>query len=97
MTLLEAMTALVILALAGVGALELLGGSGRATADASSRLRALQRAESAMERTLAGERVVSDSVRILRSPSGDGLVVVTVTAPVADGGAVVLHRLERAR
>ena len=107
MTLLEAMVALVILALSAVGYLEVFRAGASAGRDADEWTRTVAIAESAMEAaTLGDARQAQDAVgapaagfrqqlEVRRWRSGIREVVVTVTSP--RGVSFTLHRLARDR
>lgn len=108
MTLLEAIVALVILVLVGVGCLELSAGSSRAAADAARWTRAVAHAESAMEaaaleasveRGPGARRGALETVagaRVRSVARGPGVRELAVTVPVDGGGAYTVRRLVRA-
>ena len=104
MTLLEAVVALVILALTGVGYLEVFQGDARAIRNASDWTRAVAVGESAMESTLAagdgdeGTAVGSDSgvvVAVHDRPWRGRVHDVRVDVQMPDGRVLRLHRLRR--
>jgi type II secretory pathway pseudopilin PulG len=108
MTLLDALVALVILGLAGIGFLEAFQGTSRATSDAEAWVEAVAAAEAAMEETKLGtERVdlvrtdpsssIRRSVDVRAWPDAPGLELVTVTVALPDGVEFVLQRLARTR
>ena len=104
MTLLEAVVALVILALTGVGYLEVFQGDARAIRNASDWTHAVAVGESAMESVLAG----GDPVEAAAVAADSGIVVqvhdgpwrgrvhdVRVDVRLPDGRVLRLHRLTR--
>jgi type II secretory pathway pseudopilin PulG len=106
MTLLEAVVALVILALTGVGYLEVFQGDARAVRNASDWTRAVAVGESAMESVLAGGG--NDGVEAVTATSDSGVVVqlhetpwrgrvhdMQVDVRMPDGRVLRLHRLSR--
>lgn len=109
MTLLEAMVALVILGLSGVGFLEAFHQAAHTTRDAQTWVTAVEDAEAAMEETKlgvpsriggldAGDAPAHDRTVDVRPWSGaPGVDLVTVTVPLPGGGSFVLRRLARVR
>ncbi|MCU0627099.1 MAG: type II secretion system GspH family protein [Gemmatimonadaceae bacterium] len=103
MTLLESLIALVILALAATGFLELFQRAAAASHDRIAWQHAVAIAESTMERALVDGEVPADSAgwrrRVERRPAEDGLQELVVRVERANASAlrVELHRLVRAR
>ncbi len=105
MTLLEALVALVILAMASLGLLGAFQGATRATRDAAAWVHTVGLAEAAMEHSKlgpmpgSGPAVLDVGAVIVRVEPGpaDGVERITVTVPLPDGGAFVLHRLAPVR
>lgn len=104
MTLLEAVVALVILALTGVGYLEVFQGDARAVRNASDWSHAAAAGEAAMESVLAGgdeADVVANAadsgvvVQIQETPWRGRVRVVQVSVQMPDGRVLRLHRLTR--
>ena len=104
MTLLEAVTALVILGLAAVGFLEAFQANGRSKRHAGDWVQAVAYAEAAMEETKLAAAPVSDTlatgfsrrVEVEPWPNAHGLARVTVTITMPNQGAFKLQRLVRA-
>lgn len=101
MTLLEAVVALVILALSGVGYLEVFRGDAQAVQNASDWSHAVAAGESAMEAALAGTDAgiaVTDSgatVVVQQVPWHGRVQDVRVDVRMPDGRVLRLHRLVR--
>jgi Tfp pilus assembly protein PilV len=108
MTLMEAVVALVLLALAAVGCLELAHGASRLEFSATEWNAAVSVAESQLAQVSLGVRNPEQSQRvnardadrvqrttITREPWRAGLDLVTVSVPVTDGKLYVLRKLVR--
>ena len=109
LTLLEVLVALVVLTLVGLGYLQLLHQSHRLVASSREWSDAVVYAEDGMERAKLGSvslrRAPAESLpggfrrQFTRRPwqPGSGLVLVTVTVSLPDGGRFDLYRLARPR
>lgn len=103
MTLLEAMVALVILALSGVAYLEVFQGDARAVRRAAEWTAAAAAAESAMELTLTGADSPTGmplpagaaGIQVQRRPWRGRVQDVVVQVRMADGASLEVHRLTR--
>ncbi len=109
MTLLEAVVALVILALAAVGCLELAQGASRLEFAATEWNAAVSVAESRMAQVTLGARNAADNgirvdsrdaervngTTVSREPWRAGLDLVSVSVPVTEGKRYVLRKLVR--
>ncbi|MBC8087990.1 MAG: hypothetical protein H7Z40_12050 [Phycisphaerae bacterium] len=110
MTLMEAVVALVILALAAIGCLELAQGASRLEFNATAWNEAVSVAESRMAQVSLGASEAADNsprmqtqdaaraggTIVTREPWRAGLDLVSVSVPVVDGKRYVLRKVVRA-
>jgi hypothetical protein len=105
MTLMEAVVALVILALAGVGCLQLAQGASNLEYNATEWNAAVTAAESRMAQVSVGvpadantrvanaDSARTNNIQVAREPWRVGLELITVSVPVTEGKYFVLRKI----
>lgn len=105
MTLMEAIVALVILALAGVGCLQLAQGASNLEYSATEWNAAVTAAESRMAQVTVGvpadvntragnaDSARTNNIQVTREPWRSGLELITVSVPVTAGKRFVLRKI----